>query len=210
MFVVYSPEGQSFIGAAHNLPALKVDPARRVTESPKTELADMNMEPDHSNPYFQRQLALKQYQRAQKPAGDRHVVVKVAEIMIQPVTTVTPEATITEAWNIMQQQDINHLPVVGEAGLVGICAQGDLLKKAILNDAGELEDIRVSRIAEVMQNQVVTARPETEIRQVAMALTQYHIGALPIVSEKGEVVGIVTLSDLVRRLSQEPPVEIYV
>jgi acetoin utilization protein AcuB len=210
MFVVYSPEGQSFIGAAHNLPVLKVDPATRVPETSKAGLEDMNMEPDHSNPRFQADQALKHYRQTQQGQQERHVAVKVAEIMSSPVHTVEPDALLDGAWAMLQRHEIYYLPVVTEGRLLGICSKSDVLKKIIVAPGGEAEIAQNLRVAEIMQPEVVTATLETEIRQIAMALTQYHIGALPIMDQQGQLVGIVTLADLVRRLSQEPPIELYV
>ncbi|MDX1347068.1 MAG: CBS domain-containing protein [Thiomicrorhabdus chilensis] len=210
MFVVYSPEGRSFIGAAQNLPVLKVDPAKRIKASPKASLEDMRMEPDHSNPHFREQAALKQYQHVQQPEMQRHTVVKVEEIMTTPVITMDLHTSIEEAWKLMDERNIHHLPVMENNQLIGMCSRTDVLKRVILNEQGELELAMPEGVVVIMQSEVVTAKQGTEIRQVAMALTQYHIGALPIIDEEEKLVGIVTLSDLVKRLSQQPPVELYI
>lgn len=210
MFVVYSPEGRSFIGAAQNLPVLKVDPAQRIKASPKASLEDMRMEPDHSNPHFREKAALKQYQHVQQPETQRHTVVKVEEIMTTPVITMDLHTSIEEAWKLMDERNIHHLPVMEDNQLIGMCSRTDVLKRVILNERGELEQAMPEGVDVIMQSEVVTAKQGTEIRQVAMALTQYHIGALPIIDEEENLVGIVTLSDLVKRLSEQPPVELYI
>ena len=53
------------------------------------------------------------------------------QIMTRPVFTVLPEATITEAANIMLEQHISGLPVVDAAGkLVGIVSEGDFIRRS--------------------------------------------------------------------------------
>lgn len=210
MFVVYSPEGQSFIGAAHHLPVLRVDPSTRVQQTPKSGLDDMSREPDHSNPRFQAGQALKHYQQTQKGETTRHVVVKVAEIMSSPVHTVLPDTLLDAVWESLQIHRIHYLPVVAEGQLLGICSKSDVLKHILVKPNAEAQVAENLRVAEIMQSQVVTATLDTEIRQIAMALSEYQIGALPIMDLQGQLVGIVTLADLVRRLSQEPPIELYV
>ncbi|WP_373018843.1 HPP family protein [Thiomicrorhabdus sp.] len=210
MFVVYSPEGQSFIGAAQNLPALKVDPAKRVTQPKKAGLEDMSLEPDHSNPYFQKEEALRKYQNIQSSGGDRRRSVKVSELMSSPVVTIRSDVLIEDAWNLIVARKIHHLPVVSDGKLVGICSKSDVLQRIILDEAGNVEEARVDVVERIMNPQVITTRPGTEIQEIAMALTRYHIGALPVMDQQENLVGIVTLTDLAKHLSQRSPVGLYV
>jgi acetoin utilization protein AcuB len=211
MFVVYSPEGRSFIGAAQNLPVLRVDPVKRVSPAQEAGMENRRMEPDHSDAHFQQDSALRRYQRVQNADQEqRHPAVSVAEIMSISVVTVSPETTLETVWNLMQQHQIHHLPVMSDDQLVGMCSRNDVLKRVIVDDKGELEQVSDTNVAKIMRSEVVTAHPHTEIRQVALALTQYAIGALPIIDQQERLVGIVTLSDLVKRLSQLPPIELYV
>ncbi|MEA3405316.1 MAG: CBS domain-containing protein [Pseudomonadota bacterium] len=209
MFIVYSPEGRSFIGAAQNLPVLKVDPATRINPTHETDLENMSLEPDHSNPHFQSDQALKKYQNV-KHANERKLVVKAFEIMTTPVFTIEPNASLHKAWKIMQQHDIHHLPVILNNSLVGMFTKTDLLNRVILNDQNDIEEARAEKVEEIMSSQVVATQPDTDIREVALALTEYDIGALPIVTSNEALLGIITLSDLVKRLSQTPPIELYI
>lgn len=209
MFVVYSPEGQSFIGAVQNIPVLKVDPSKRVMQSKEAGLEDMKMEPDHSSAYFQQGQALKKYQGV-KHLNERKLVVKAHEIMSSPVITIGSGANLHQAWALMKEHSIDHLPVVNEQALLGIFSKSDLLNRVILNQQGEIEEVRSASVAEIMSQQVIATQADTDIREVAQALTEFDIGALPIMTTNEELVGIVTLSDLVKRLSQQPPLELYI
>ena len=208
MFVVYSPEGQSFIGAVQNLPVIKVDPATRINQTNKTGLENMNLEPDHSNAYFQQDQALKKYQSV-KSANERRVLVKAFEVMTSPVITTHPEASLYEAWAMLKGHGICHVPIINNGLLIGIFSKSDLLNRVILNADNEIEEARSNRVSDIMHNQVVATQPDTDIREVALALTKYKIGAIPVVTSNEELLGIITLSDLVKRLSQPPPIELY-
>jgi len=209
MFMVYSPEGQSFIGAVQNLPVLKVDPATRVNQTNEAGLEFMDLEPDHSNPHFKNDQALKQYQGI-KHINERKLIIKAFEIMASPVVTLEPQTDLYQAWELMQAHNIHHLPIVSNHQLVGMVSKSDLLNRVILNKDNEIEEVRSERVEEIMSQQVVATQPDTDIRDVALALTEYDIGALPILTSNEALVGIITLSDLVKRLSQTPPVELYI
>jgi len=60
-----------------------------------------------------------------------------------------------------------------------------------------------------MKKEVVTTKADTDIRRVAYVMSEYNLSCLPIMSELDEVVGMVTQSDIVRRLGQSPPLEVY-
>jgi len=209
MFMVYSPEGQSFLGAVQNLPVIKVDPAKRINQTNETGLENMHLEPDHSSAYFQHDQALKKYQDV-KHVNERKLIIKAFEVMTSPVITINQEASLFDAWALMQTHNVQHVPVMADGLLIGIFAKSDLLNRVILNADNEIEEARSDHVADIMSNQVVATQPDTDIREVALALTQYKIGALPIVTSNEELLGIVTLSDLVERLSQPPPVELYI
>ncbi|MBN2864797.1 MAG: CBS domain-containing protein [Thiotrichales bacterium] len=208
MFVVFSPEGQSLVGAVQNLPVLKIDPATRVNQTNPTNLDNMSLEPDHSNAHFQQDKALKQYEGV-KHLNERKLIVKAFEVMTSPVVTSSPDSTLYEAWDLMQQHNIHHIPVLKEGLLIGIFSKSDLLNRVILNEDKQIEEARSNSVAEIMKHQVVATEPDTDIREVAVALTKYDIGALPIVTSTQTLLGIVTLSDLVKRLSKSPPIELY-
>ena len=94
--------------------------------------------------------------------------------------------------------------------LVGICSQRDLLTRVIVGKDGELEGAKRETVSDIMQTHVVTTVAETDIRHVANVLTQYDIGALVIMNNFQQPIGIVTRGDIIKRLGNEPPLELYV
>ncbi len=212
MFIVYSPEGQSFIGATQKMPPLKIDPIKRSNplEDDVTEGFDMTSVLDlKQGKKSAGHSAIKAYEVTQKEPA-RRVVVRVAEIMSTPVSVVSDENTLEEAWNVMQKKHIQHLPVIREGKLVGMISQRDLLCRVIVNKEGLLEGVKRETVADIMQEKVVTTTEDTDIRHIANVLSQYDIGALVIMSPYESPVGIVTRGDIIKRLSNEPPLELYV
>ncbi|VAW48264.1 hypothetical protein MNBD_GAMMA04-1950 [hydrothermal vent metagenome] len=212
MFIVYSPEGQSFIGASQKMPPLKIDPIKYSTplEDDVTEGFDMTADFDlNQGKKNAGHSAIKAYETTQKESV-RRVVVRVAEIMSAPVNTVSEQHSIEDAWLFMQKHHVQHLPVIQEGKLVGMISQRDLLCRVIVNKEGLLEGVKREIVADIMQEQVVTTTEETDIRHVAMVLSQYDIGALVIMNAYETPVGIVTRGDIIKRLSNEPPLELYV
>ena len=209
MFVVYSPEGRNHIASTHSLPELKMSKTQHALAQGQSEMDEFRLDDQYIN-QGQASFALQQYETVQHDHESK-LVVKVHEIMSYPVTTILQSASLQEAWQVMREAEINHLPVKSEVGeLVGVLSSETILTRAILNESGELEEIRAETVQQHMQDEVVTTKIEMDIRKVAYVMGYYHIDCLPIMSETDELVGIVTTSDIVKRVAEDPPLELYV
>ncbi|WP_024851324.1 CBS domain-containing protein [Hydrogenovibrio kuenenii] len=209
MFIVYSPEGQSYIGAAQVHPELKVDPVARVSPVSDSEFEEMHMSPEESEKNKKSHEAIHQYQTV-KEGDARHVVARVGEIMSSPVFIIAESDSLLDAWELMTQHNIHHLPVLNDAEvLVGMISYHEILQRAIVSHDGQIEEIRQETVAQWMHKEVITTLKKTDIRKVAQVMAQYQIGSVVIMSEEKQLLGIVTLSDLVKRLAEEPPLTVY-
>jgi len=112
-------------------------------------------------------------------------------IMIKKVVSVKTSAKISEAIELMKQQNLGGLPVVDDKNHV----------KAIITerDIANMFAERMSgvTVAQLMSEKVVTAIPKTTIFEVARTMTTRGFRRLPIISE-GKVVGIITAMDIIR------------
>lgn len=63
------------------------------------------------------------------------------------------------------------------------------------------------RVADVMTQVVATLTPETPVQEAIDLFADRHISGAPVVSERGEIVGVVTMTDILRAESSEPPPE---
>jgi acetoin utilization protein AcuB len=107
--------------------------------------------------------------------------------------TLRPETDFKSALQLMQQHKIHHLPVLDSAErLVGIVAERDLLFAA-LRFLGSSVDVD-----QVMHRDVVTAAPDMPVADAASLMVTHSIGGLPVVDASGNVVGVITESDIFR------------
>ncbi|NCN43080.1 MAG: hypothetical protein CO158_00995 [Piscirickettsiaceae bacterium CG_4_9_14_3_um_filter_43_564] len=205
MFIVYSPEGRNRVTSAQGFPKLKVDPTKETLALGESEMDQLPLNPVQKRE-GRSQSALKQYQAVQHPP--RTPVVKISEMMVSPVITIEQHQTIEDAWKLIKNAKIHHLPVLNEDGrLVGLLTSHDLLSlKYEANPSVRDNEMIVS---DWMKKEVVTTKADTDIRRVAYVMSEYNLSCLPIMSELDEVVGMVTQSDIVRRLGQSPPLEVY-
>ena len=141
--------------------------------------------------------------------------IRCADIMSQDVATVSPEASLHEAWTLLCEHRIKALPVVGEdRGIVGIVTQTDFMESAAWGPHGELHfglgrrlrhAVKPRRslkrtVGEIMSSPVRTAAPETPVATLVPAMADAGLHHLPVVDADRKLVGIVTQSDLIAAL----------
>jgi acetoin utilization protein AcuB len=127
---------------------------------------------------------------------------RVFEIMTAGVQTVPPTMPAADAWEFMRRRRIHHLVVTKNSDVVGILSDRD-------TGSGVGVDVRAQHtVADLMTSQVVTVRANDTIRSVANVMRGRTIGCVPVVENK-RLVGIVTVSDLLRLLGRgiERPVK---
>ena len=130
---------------------------------------------------------------------------RVRDIMTSPALMIGPDTSVPTAIALMRQHDIRHLPVVENGLLVGMISRGDLREASITASINAdqyelhflLNNLTVERL---MSRKVYTVTPDAFIVHAAELMTDHKIAGLPVVDQKGAVVGIVTESDLLRML----------
>ena len=130
---------------------------------------------------------------------------RVRDIMTSPALTIGPDTSVPAATALMRQYDIRHLPVVESGRLVGMISRGDLreasMSASINADQYELHFLLSKLTVErLMSRKVFTVTQDAFIVHAAELMTDNKIAGLPVVDQKGAVVGIVTESDLLRML----------
>ncbi len=129
----------------------------------------------------------------------------VSRSMTRRVVTVSPEASIFEAQELMAQKRIRHVPVVEEGDkLVGIVSDRDLrsalpfryFKEGLGPD--EKAKLEQLRIKDIMTRQVFTISPGYTIQDALLMIQNAKVGALPVVDEDGRLKGILSVRDLLR------------
>jgi acetoin utilization protein AcuB len=118
----------------------------------------------------------------------------VERTMTRRLVTVEPGASVEKVRDLLQQYGVRRIPVVEGGQLQGIVSEGDL---RLAEGRAEKEK---TVVAEVMTEGVITVAPETTVEQAAMLMADNKIGALPVVATEGELVGIITDSDVLNAL----------
>jgi len=122
--------------------------------------------------------------------------------MSSKVITITPDTTVPDAHKIMSKEEIRRLPVVNRNGrLVGIVTLGDV-REAEPSQATSLNIWELNyllsnlNIKTIMSKNPITVTPKATIGEVARTMLENRISGLPVVDKNGDLVGIITESDI--------------
>lgn len=145
------------------------------------------------------------YQNSE-PDQQRRVVIYAHQIMTSPVVTESVHQTLNNIWLLFSKHGFHHLPLLNDQKMLqGIVSDRDLLRFS----ANQNREIGSFRIEQLMTPKVISASEQTEIRTIAEVMFNQSIGAIPIVNDHVEVVGIVTRSDILRTLVHHAPLELW-
>lgn len=132
---------------------------------------------------------------------------RVQDLMTKDPACVTPGATIREAAQLMQREDTGVVPVVEEQGasrrLVGVVTDRDIAIRVVAQ--GRSADTRVSEV--MTSNRLATCSPNDDVNAVMEAMASEQVRRIPIVDERGSLVGIVAQADIVRKADDERKAE---
>lgn len=114
------------------------------------------------------------------------------------VHSVPPDVSVLDALEMMADANIGALVVMDGDRLAGIISERDYARKVILKGRSSHD----TKVSEIMSSRVVCARPEQTVEACMGLMTAKAVRHLPVL-EAGEVVGIVSIGDLVKAIIGE-------
>ena len=130
------------------------------------------------------------------------------ELMTEGPVTVSPQATIAEAWDLMREMDVRHLPVVERDVVVGMLSDRDIgnleIERLLTEEGADTLRQRLARpVMDVMSSDVVTAEPGTDVAEMITIFIEEKIGAVPVIDPATRrLMGIVSYIDVLRAVQE--------
>lgn len=124
----------------------------------------------------------------------------VAQIMTRPLLTITADQALLDASHLMELNQVRHLCVSEGERIVGLISVRDLARYFVNAEDGPvraLDDV-YRPLSVLMQTSIETIDHGETLLAAARRMAEKHVGSL-LVSHTGNLVGIVTESDMVRK-----------
>jgi CBS domain-containing protein len=141
-----------------------------------------------------------------KVAGAVKTSLTVGEIMTREVVTCEADDEIPAVWEIMEKTRCSGLPVTRydkqkrKVEVIGMITRSDIIRSGVARLEKESDKGRFRappRVRSLMRTPAITATPETPLSKAIELMLERNVGRIPILA-RGELVGIVSRSDIVR------------
>ena len=132
----------------------------------------------------------------------------IAHIMSNTIESVQEGQKLSDVRRIMTEKNVHHVPIVSGKKLAGIVSFTDMMKLALVTSGASEHTIDViidqqHSIKDVMTDKPITLNESGNIRDAVEILSKGDFHSLPVVNGAGELIGIVTSTDLIRYLSDQ-------
>ncbi len=127
----------------------------------------------------------------------------VATRMTKHPVTISSDAKIGEADRLMKKHKFHRMIVVDNGKLVGYFSDRDIMRVSP-SPATSLSKFEIRElldkltVRDIMQTKVITVNEDATIEEAALIMYENKVGGLPVVSEVGAVVGIITATDILK------------
>lgn len=143
------------------------------------------------------------------------------DIMTKKVITINKNASIGELSELLIKNKISGVPVVDSDGkLVGIATEGDIIVQnadlhfpryfklldsviyleSLGNFKRNLRKYLATKVEDIMTEKVRVVKKDTPVNKVADMMVENNINRVPVVDERGSLVGIITRADIVKSM----------
>jgi acetoin utilization protein AcuB len=122
-----------------------------------------------------------------------------ADVMSAPVVTVSVNDSLWEAWSLLYRSGFRHLVVVDGLRVRGVLDDRRITAEWPIGALGPHH----RTVGEVVTRRVHCVLPETPVRVLAGVMLDDRTDAVPVVTQGGEILGLVTTTDLLRELAEQ-------
>ncbi len=122
----------------------------------------------------------------------RHIL----EVKGHDVWSIAPGASVYDALRMMSDKDVGALLVMENDQMVGIMSERDYARKVVL--LGKTS--RETKVDEIMSKNVFTIHPEQTVEEAMELMNSKHIRHLPVVADEQQVLGMISIGDVVKAI----------
>ena len=121
---------------------------------------------------------------------------RVEQVMNRDVISISPNCSMRELEEVLRIKRISGVPVIENGAMIGIISLEDLIRA--LGEGAGLAPVR-----ERMNTNIQVVRPDEPVVSAVQLFARYGYGRFPVVSERGELLGILTKGDIIRGLLRQ-------
>jgi len=130
-------------------------------------------------------------------------IAQILEGKSTEIVTIRPADSVLVALEVLAAYNIGALPVLENDRLVGIFSERDYARKVALKGLTSA----ITEVREIMTSQVLCASLQHSVMECMALMTDKHIRHLPVV-DKGQLLGMLSIGDLVKTIIEDQQFQI--
>lgn len=211
MFAIYKNGSVGFRSTADNLYNIKKTNAPDnvyLKPSDDTLFEELPTSKTKEDTNLEQSRALRKY-RQMANIDNSTVIYHVKDIMNKELITISSNETVSEAYETLRGLQISQIPILNsEKKIVGLINK-KLILNMLIDNIENPNEVLHRKLEDVYLPEVITTFPITDIRRVAKVMIDLKIDAVPVVTEKENLVGIVSKSDIIKAVSTLPRFQLW-
>ncbi|MFT7129653.1 MAG: acetoin utilization protein AcuB [Gammaproteobacteria bacterium] len=215
MFYIYTLGGRSFSGSLEKLrrveKASQTFDLRHTLKEPIDQAANGTLGSSGPSAYKVSAKSIAEYQQSLHRTEERELTKHAYQIMSSNVQSLLSTASIRDALSKFQAYDFQVLPIIDVKKIVqGYLSRKNLYEYLLEKKTSKaLWEQTIGDVFITKTSRVFSAAPVTEIRRISAVMVEYSLDALPIVEDNGQLVGIVSRTDILRTAATDPPLSLW-
>lgn len=155
---------------------------------------------------------------------------KVLEIMTKEVISVRPADKIIDVAELLHQKGLNGIPVIEDKKVLGMITESDLISRGStsfhipsvikvfhelalekytrVKSSDEFKSIFEANAESVMNPDYISVGPDSEVTELIKIFQEKHVNPIPVLDQEKNIVGIVSLADIMKLISRFQEAEI--
>jgi CBS domain-containing protein len=134
---------------------------------------------------------------AWNPAETKENMMKVKDVMTPDCIYVSPDTTISEAAEIMKDQDIGFIPIAENDKLIGMVTDRDIVIRAVAKKASPETDVK-----SIMSPHTYYCFDDQDAEEACANMADIKVRRLPVVNRDKRLVGVVSLGDIAQDVNK--------
>lgn len=206
MFAIYNLQGRTFRNSLEQLQKVHQPHANEAvgvhTDTAQDETVPIQGSTTGQSSYDSKSIAAY---RKMLHTSDRSHIIHAYQIMTHPVISLQSNQTLGEALDLFEEHGFQQVPIQSlQLEIVGLLTFHQLIRKRY-HDGLPLN----TSIEQIIDQEVITVDPVSEVRRVARVLYEYKLAALPVMNENDHLVGIISKTDILKALMTDPPISLW-
>jgi CBS domain-containing protein len=107
---------------------------------------------------------------------------------------ISPDSSVYDALETLEERNLGSLVVIENGKLIGVFTERDYARKVILKGRSSKETL----VKHIMTSRPIFVTPDTTIEECMQMMTDKFIRHLPVLNDKEELIGLVSIGDLVK------------